>query len=67
MNIRAEYIKVLDLGVPNAFLAKHIGCDPSTLHKWSVGTRNISPQLEAAVANEILNLKEQWMNIMNED
>ena len=67
MNIHEEYEKALAAGVPNAFIAKHIGYDPSTVHKWASGVTKGSPQLEAAIAQELLKLKEQWMNIMNED
>ena len=64
MDIRTECLKVAALGYPIAALAHSIGKDPSTLNKWLKGTRNVSSEVEQAVKEEILRLKNEWEKIM---
>lgn len=67
MDIRKELIKAVELGYPLAAIAKHIGKDPSTLHKWYKGTRNVSPEVERLVEKELLRLKGLWNEILKEE
>ena len=64
MDIRTECLKVVELGYPTAALAHAIGRDPSTLNKWLKGTRNVSEEIENAVKEEILRLKNEWTKVM---
>lgn len=64
MNIRNELQKVVNLGVPIAFIAKKIGKDPSTLNKWLHGVSNVSKEVELAVECELKRMKAEWDNVM---
>lgn len=64
MDIRIEFQKAVDAGLPISYVAKRIGKDPSTLNKWVHGTRNVSNEIEKAVENILLEIKEKWMNIL---
>ena len=67
MDIREECLKAIALGIPKAAFAKMIGRDSSTIYKWLDGTRKLSPIVEQEVAAKLLDLKEQWQHIMEED
>lgn len=64
MNIKEELQKAINTGLPISVIAKKIGKDPSTLSKWLHGTRNVSNEIEIAVYNILLEIKEQWKNIL---
>jgi len=64
MNIRFEFQKAVDAGLPISYVAKKIGKDPSTLNKWLHGTRNVSTEIEEAVERILLEIKEKWRNIL---
>lgn len=64
MNIKEELQKAINTGLPISVVAKKIGKDPSTLNKWLHGTRNVSNEIEIAVYNILLEIKEQWKNIL---
>lgn len=64
MNIRFEFQKAVDAGLPISYVAKKIGKDPSTLNKWLHGTRNVSIEIEEAVEQILLEIKEKWRNIL---
>lgn len=64
MNIKEELQKAINTGLPISVVAKKIGKDPSTLNKWLHGTRNVSNEIEVAVYNILLEIKEQWKNIL---
>lgn len=64
MDIKEELQKAINTGLPISVVAKKIGKDPSTLNKWLHGTRNVSNKIEIAVYNILLEIKEQWKNIL---
>lgn len=64
MDIRFEFQKAVDAGLPISYVAKKIGKDPSTLNKWLHGTRNVSNEIEEAVEQVLLEIKEKWRNIL---
>ena len=64
MNIKNELQKAINTGLPISVVAKRINKDPSTLNKWLHGTRNVSSEIENAVYEILLDLKEQWENIL---
>lgn len=64
MNIKNELQKAINTGLPISVVAKKINKDPSTLNKWLHGTRNVSSEIENAVYEILLDLKEQWENIL---
>lgn len=64
MNILFEFKKAVDAGLPISYVAKKIGKDPSTLNKWLHGTRNVSSEIEEAVKQVLLEIKEKWRNIL---
>lgn len=64
MDIRFEFQKAVDAGLPISYVAKKIGKDPSTLNKWLHGTRNVSTEIEEAVEQILLEIKEKWRNIL---
>lgn len=64
MDIRFEFQKAVDAGLPISYVAKKIGKDPSTLNKWLHGTRNVSTEIEEAVERILLEIKEKWRNIL---
>ena len=64
MDIRFEFQKAVDAGLPISYVAKKIGKDPSTLNKWLHGTRNVSAEIEKAVKQILLEIKEKWRNIL---
>ena len=64
MNIKEELQKAINTGLPISVIAKKIGKDPSTLNKWLHGTRNVSNEIEIAVYNILLEIKEQWKDIL---
>ena len=66
MDVREECKKALQLGIPTATFAKMIGRDPSTLYKWLDGTRTLSKEVEDEVRNKLIEIKEQWIHIMEE-
>jgi len=64
MDIRFEFQKAVDAGLPISYVAKKIGKDPSTLNKWLHGTRKVSNEIEEAVEQVLLEIKEKWRNIL---
>lgn len=64
MDIREEFQKAINTGLPISVVAKKIGKDPSTLNKWLHGTRNVSSEIEDAVKNVLLEIKEKWQYIL---
>ncbi len=64
MDIREEFQKAIDTGLPISVVAKKIGKDPSTLNKWLHGTRNVSSEIEMAVSEILYEIKKQWEEIM---
>ena len=64
MNIKEEFQKAINTGLPISVIAKKINKDPSTLNKWLHGKRNISLEIENAIYNALLEIKEQWKNIL---
>ena len=64
MDIREEFQKAINTGLPISVVAKKIGKDPSTLNKWLHGTRNVSSEIEAAVSEILYEIKKQWEEIM---
>lgn len=64
MNIKNELQKAINTGLPISVVAKKINKDPSTLNKWLHGTRNVSSEIENAVYEILLDLKEQWEDIL---
>ena len=64
MDIREEFQKAINTGLPISVVAKRIGKDPSTLNKWLHGTRNVSSEIEDAVKNVLLEIKEKWQYIL---
>lgn len=63
MDIKKELQKVVELGTTISFIARKINKDPSTLNKWLHGTKNVSLEVEEAVRNTLLELKEEWMKL----
>lgn len=63
MDILTALQQVSDLGYSVAAIAKRIGRDPSTLHKWLKGTRTPSVEIQEKVREEIIRLKNEWMKI----
>lgn len=66
MDVRQELQKAIKLGVSISFIARKINKDPSTLNKWLHGTKNVSLEVEKAVQETLIELKEAWMNIMSQ-
>lgn len=64
MDIREEFQKAINTGLPISVVAKRIGKDPSTLNKWLHGTRNVSSEIETAVSEILYEIKKQWEEIM---
>lgn len=64
MDIRIEFEKAVNTGLPISYVAKKIDKDPSTLNKWLHGTRKVSSEIENAVEQVLLEIKEQWRNIL---
>jgi plasmid maintenance system antidote protein VapI len=64
MDLRKEFKKAIDTGLPISFVARKIDKDPSTLNKWLHGTRKVSQEIEDAVEQVLLEIKEQWRNIL---
>lgn len=64
MDIRIEFEKAVNTGLPISYVAKKIDKDPSTLNKWLHGTRKVSKEIEEAVEQTLLDIKEQWRNIL---
>lgn len=64
MNIKEEFQKAINTGLPISVVAKKINKDPSTLNKWLHGKRNISSEIELEIYNTLLEIKEQWKNIL---
>ena len=64
MDIRDEFEKAIDAGLPISLVAKKIGKDPSTLNKWLHGTRKVSKEIENAVEIVLLEIKEKWQHIL---
>lgn len=64
MDIRYEFKKAIDAGLPISFVAKKINKDPSTLNKWLHGTRKVSKEIEDAVEIVLLEVKEKWQHIL---
>lgn len=66
MDIRYEFEKAVAAGLPISFVAKKIDKAPSTLNKWLHRTRKVSLEVEEAVKLVLLEIKNEWMNIMND-
>lgn len=66
MDIKEECEKALNAGISIRFLANKMKRDPSTISKWLQGERNISSKVQEDLIDALLNLKNQWLNIMNE-
>ena len=64
MDIKQEFIKAINTGLPISYVARKINKDPSTLNKWLHGTRKVSKEIEDAVEQVLLEIKEQWRNIL---
>lgn len=64
MDIRYEFEKAINAGLPISFVAKKINKDPSTLNKWLHGTRKVSKEIEDAVEIVLLEVKEKWQHIL---
>lgn len=64
MDIREEFQKAINTGLPISVVAKRIGKDPSTLNKWLHGTRKVSSEIETAVSEILYEIKKQWEEIM---
>lgn len=64
MNIKDELQKAINTGLPISVVAKKINKDPSTLNKWLHGTRNVSNEIELAVYDILLKMKQEWENIL---
>lgn len=64
MDIREEFQKAINTGLPISVVAKRIGKDPSTLNKWLHGTRKVSSEIETAVSKILYEIKKQWEEIM---
>jgi len=64
MDIRIEFQKAIDTGLPISFVAKKINKDPSTLNKWLHGTRKVSKEIEDAVEQVLLEIKQKWADIL---
>ena len=64
MDTRKLLTQVNETGTPIALIAKNIGKDPSTLHKWMRGTsKYLAEQTEKDLINEIQRIKLLWENI----
>lgn len=63
MDIRQECLKAVESGYPIATIAKKIGRDPSTIHKWLKKGNKISTKIESEVLVELKKLKEVWDNV----
>lgn len=56
--------KAYEAGTPVAFIAKNIGKDPSTLHKWMRGnSKYLSKETEEAMLDELRHIKNLWEEI----
>jgi len=66
MDIKEECEKALNAGISIRFLANKMKRDPSTISKWLQGERNISSKVQEDLIDTLLNLKNQWLDIMNE-
>ena len=56
--------QVNETGTPIAFIAKNIGKDPSTLHKWMRGTsKYLAAETQEKLIQEIKRIKQLWENI----
>lgn len=64
VNLREEFQKAINTGIPISVIAKKINKDPSTLNKWLHGTRNISKEIEQNIYSVLIDIKEQWKNIL---
>lgn len=67
MDIREEIKKAVRAGTTAASIARRIKCDPSTLNKWLRGDRQtVSDDIVNRAAKALLEIKQEWENIMIE-
>lgn len=64
MNVREEFNKIIDIGIPISKVAKRIGRDSSTLNKWYHEKTNISEETEQAIIVFMIDLKKQMNDFM---
>lgn len=64
MNTKEALISARDAGTPIAWIAKNIGKDPSTIHKWMRGTsKYLKAETEEDLINELRRIKAIWTSI----
>lgn len=64
MDTRTALLQAQEAGTAISFIAKNIGKDPSTVHKWMRGTNKyLSEATEKDVINELRRIKQLWEKI----